>query len=141
MARPAPPAAALPPRAGEALYNAVAGMSAAAWQDPGALDATLARAEALLCALHGCGGLGAYTQLLTGGGGSAGPCTSVWVAGTIAYRWADWAGGRRNNHCTAGATSWLLLLQASRRIANPPAAGAARAACRPRPPSAWTASG
>lgn len=63
-------AAPLPPRAGEALFNAISGMTAETWADPAQLQDTLRRAEGLLCALHsGCPGLGAYVQLLTGGAG------------------------------------------------------------------------
>lgn len=80
-------AAPLPRRAGEALFNAIAGMSAEAWLDPARQEDTLRRAEALLCALHpGCTGLGAYVQRLTGGagegallGGLAGSC-AAWNA-------------------------------------------------------------
>lgn len=79
--------AALLLRAGERLYTAISGMSAAAWQDPAQLNASLAHSEALLCSLHpGCGSLSAYAQWAAGGGGGGGPCTRVWTAGTIAYR-------------------------------------------------------
>lgn len=82
-----PPAAqALPRRAGEQLYNAVSGMSPAAWGDPAQLGSMLARCEALLCALHGSPSLAAYVERMAGGGGGQGPCTHVWTAGTIAYR-------------------------------------------------------
>lgn len=81
---PPPP---LPPGAGGRLHTAIAGMSTAAWLEPTQLDGTLARAEALLCALHtGCGSLAAYVQRATGDAGGGGPCTCVWTAGTIAYR-------------------------------------------------------
>lgn len=77
-------AAPLPRRAGEALFNAIAGMSAEAWLDMSRLEDTLRRAEALLCALHpGCAGLGAYVQLLTGGAGERGRgCRPLRMAGT-----------------------------------------------------------
>ena len=89
---PPPPLSAV---AVERLSNCVARMGDSAWLDPG-LGITLGRAEDLLCALHhGCSSLRDYLQLLScgsGAGGSAGsgggPCTRVWTAGTIAYRWA-----------------------------------------------------
>lgn len=85
----AAPAAAQPlsAAAASALHTCIAGMSAASWLDPGSLHATLGRAEGLLCALRGCSSLAAYLQLVTGPGGAGGPCTCVWTAGTIAYRW------------------------------------------------------
>lgn len=84
-----PPAAAQPPlsaAAASALHSCIAGMSAASWMDPALLHSTLSRAEGLLCALHGCPSLAAYIQRVTGAGGGGCPCTSVWTAGTIAYR-------------------------------------------------------
>ena len=87
-----PPAAAppLPPLpAGRAafLHSCVAGMTADTWLQASQVQATLSRAEGLLCALRGVGSLQQYLQAVTGaGGGGAGPCTSVWTAGTIAYR-------------------------------------------------------
>ena len=78
----------LPPAVGQALYQAVAAMDADGWADPELLGPMLDRAEALLCALRGSTSLAAYVQQLAGGGGGGGPCTSVWVAGTIAYRCA-----------------------------------------------------
>lgn len=69
------------------MHSAIAGMSTAAWLEPTQLGGTLARAEALLCALHpGCASLPAYVQRIAGDAGGGGPCTSVWTAGTIAYR-------------------------------------------------------
>ncbi len=80
-------AAPLSAAAASALHSSIAGMSVAGWLDAASLHSTLARAEGLLCALHGCLGLPAYIQRVTGAGGGGCPCTSVWTAGTIAYRW------------------------------------------------------
>lgn len=72
--QPGGAAAPLPPRAGEALFNAISGMTAETWADPAQLEDTLRRSEGLLCALHaGCAGLGAYVQLLSGGAGEEVP--------------------------------------------------------------------
>jgi hypothetical protein len=87
--RPQPPLSA---GAAERLRTWVTGMGDSAWLDPNP-RITLGRAEGLLCALHpGCNSLGDYLQRMSGGAGAAGsgggPCTRVWTAGTIAYRWA-----------------------------------------------------
>ena len=156
----------LPRAAGARLYQAVSGMSAAGWLGAGGeLEGSLARAAALLCALRGAASLPQYLQMLAPGGGGGGPCTRVWTAGTIAYRFGAGRvarGGGEGLCATAAARAagWapaafppsMPCRHASLAAHLPtpalpalpaclPPSGATPAACRPPPPSASTASG